>query len=86
MGWTPLYILPFGVGLGFLIPLEMSFSLWVFYLFWKGERILGKAMGLQNFPGFPYDGPQGLGAYLAIACFALYSGRRHFYTILKNIC
>ena len=85
MGWTPLYILPFGVGLGFLIPLEMSFSLWVFYLFWKGERILGKAMGLQNFPGFPYDGPQGLGAYLAIACFALYSGRRHFYTILKNI-
>ena len=74
MGWTPIYILSFGVGLAFLMPLEMSFSLWFFYLFWKGERILGRAMGLQILPGFPYDGPQGVGAYLAIACFALYGG------------
>ena len=85
MGWTPIYVLSFGVGLGFLMPLEMSFSLWFFYLFWKGERVLGRAMGLQNLPGFPYDGPQGVGAYMAVACFALYAGRRHFYAILKNI-
>ncbi len=85
MGWTPIYILSFGVGLAFLMPLEMSFSLWFFYLFWKGERILGRAMGLQILPGFPYDGPQGVGAYLAIAIFALYGGRRHFYGIAKNI-
>ena len=84
MGCTPLYILPFGVELGFLMSLEMSFPLWFFYLFWKGEQILGKAMGLQNLPGFPYASPQGLGAYLAVACFALYSGRRHFYAILKS--
>ena len=64
IGWTPIYILSFSVGLGFLMPLEMSFSLWFFYLFWKGERILGQAMGLQNLPGFPYDGSQGVGAYL----------------------
>ena len=57
IGWTPLYILSFGVGLAFLMPLEMSFSLWFFYFFWKGERILGSAMGLQALPGFPYDGP-----------------------------
>jgi hypothetical protein len=85
MGWTPIYILSFGVGLGFLMPLEMSFSLWFFYLFWKGERILGRALGLQFLPGFPYDGPQGVGAYMAVACFALYAGRQHFYTILKSI-
>lgn len=81
IGWTPIYILSFGVGLAFLMPLEMSFSLWFFYLFWKGERILGRAMGLQVLPGFPYDGPQGVGAYLAIACFGLYGGRKHFYNI-----
>ena len=85
MGWTPIYILSFGVGLGFLMPLEMSFSLWFFYLFWKGERILGRALGFQFLPGFPYDGPQGVGAYMAVACFALYAGRRHFYAILKSI-
>ncbi|MAE19985.1 hypothetical protein CMK12_13840 [Candidatus Poribacteria bacterium] len=81
IGWTPIYILSFSVGLGFLMPLEMSFSLWFFYLFWKGERILGQAMGLQNLPGFPYDGSQGVGAYLALACFGLYGGRRHFIQI-----
>ena len=85
IGWTPIYILSFGVGLAFLMPLEMSFSLWFFYLFWKGERVLGSAMGLQVLPGFPYDGPQGVGAYLAIACFGLYGGRKHFYAIFRNL-
>ena len=85
MGWTPVYILSFGLGLGFLMPLEMSFSLWFFYIFWKVERVLGRAMGLQVLPGFPYDGPQGVGAYLAVACFGLYGGRRHFYAIFKNL-
>lgn len=33
MGWTPLYILSFAVGLGFLMSLEMSFSIWFFYFF-----------------------------------------------------
>ncbi|MBI1929587.1 hypothetical protein HYR99_35740 [Candidatus Poribacteria bacterium] len=85
MGWTPVYILPFGLGLAFLMPLEMSFSLWFFYLFWKGERVLGRGLGLHNFPGFPYDGAQGAGAYLAVACFALFGGRRLFYAILKGL-
>jgi len=85
MGWTPVYILSFGLGLGFLMPLEMSFSLWFFYIFWKAERVLGRAMGLQVLPGFPYDGPQGVGAYLAIACLGLYGGRRHFYAIFRNL-
>ena len=85
IGWTPIYILSFGVGLAFLMPLEMSFSLWFFYLFWKGERVLGRAMGLQILPGFPYHGPQGVGAYLGIACFALYGGRRHILHVIKRI-
>ena len=85
IGWTPVYILSFGVGLAFLMPLEMSFSLWFFYFFWKGERVLGSAMGLQALPGFPYDGPQGVGAYLGIACFGLYGGRKHFYAMFRNV-
>ena len=85
MGWTPLYTLPFGLGLGFLMPLEMSFSLWFFFLFWKAERILGRALGLSSLPGFPYEGPQSIGAFFAIACFALYGGRRYFISIFKNL-
>jgi len=33
IGWTPFYILSFSVGLGFLMPLKMSFSVWFFYFF-----------------------------------------------------
>ena len=83
--WTPLYILPFGLGLGFLMSIEISFSLWFFYLFWKGQRVLGTALGLTGLPGFPFNNPQGLGAYLALICFALFGGRRHFAAILRNL-
>lgn len=85
IGWMPFYILPFGVGLGFMMPLEMSFSLWFFYLVWKAESVLGSALGLHSLPGFPYDQPQAMGSYLAIVFFALIGGRRHFYSILKGI-
>ena len=85
MGSTPMYVLPFAVGLGYLMPLEMSFSIWFFYLFWKMERVIGSVLGLYSWPGFPYYGPQGLGAYLALASFALIGGRRHFATIVRSI-
>ena len=84
MDWTPIFILPFAVGIGFLMPSEMSLSLWFFYLFWKMERVLGSALGLRSLPGFPYDGPQGIGAYLAIALLAVIGGRRHIYAILRG--
>ncbi len=85
IGWTPFYILPFGVGLGFIMPLEMSFSLWFFYWVWKAERILGSAIGLQGLPNFPYNNPQAMGSYLALAVFAIIGGRRHFRSILKSV-
>jgi len=85
IGWTPMFVLPFAVGLGFLIPLEMSFSLWFFYLFWKGERILGNALGLRSLPGFPYDGPQTMGALFGLVFLALWAGRRHLIFVLKSV-
>ena len=83
IAWTPFYILPFGVGLGFIMPLVMSFSLWFFYWVWKAERVLGSAVGLSSLPGFPYNHPQAMGSYLALAVFALVGGRRHFAKVLK---
>ena len=85
MEWTPIYILPFGLGLGFLMSLEISFSLWFFYLFWKGQRVLGTALGMTSLPGFPFNNPQGMGAYLALICFALFGGRRYFSAIFRDL-
>ncbi|MBM3238637.1 hypothetical protein FJZ31_20265 [Candidatus Poribacteria bacterium] len=83
IGWTPMFVLSFAVGLGYLIPLEMSFSLWFFYLFWKGERILGNMLGLRSLPDFPYDGPQAMGAYFGLIMLSLWVGKRHLLFVLK---
>jgi hypothetical protein len=85
IGGTPIYILPFAIGLGYLMPLEMSFSIWFFYLFWKLERVIGSMFGLFSWRGFPYYGPQSLGAYMALAFFALIAGRHHFWRIAKGV-
>jgi hypothetical protein len=77
IGWTPLYVLPFGLGLAFLMPLDVSFSLWVCFILWKLERVLGRVIGVHGMPGFPYAGAQGAGAYMALAVLALIGARRH---------
>ncbi len=84
IGWTPFYILSFAVGLGFLMPLGMSFSVWFFYFFWKFERILGQAMGIAVFPRFPYERSQVMGGYLVLAIMSVYNGRRYFWSIIKS--
>ncbi len=85
IGWTPVYLRSFAVGLGYLMPLEMSFSIWFFYWFWKVERIVGSAMGLDILPQFPYDWQQVMGGYLVLACLALWGGRRYFFAIGRHI-
>ena len=78
ISWTPLVIQPFVVGMGFLMPLELSFSCWIFYFFRKCQRVFASLFGIRGLPwsttsplGFPYDRQQSLGAYLALAVFAL---------------
>lgn len=85
MGWTPVYMLPFAIGLTFLMPLDLSFSIWFFYLFWKALRILGSALGMQSLPGFPYDGTQTSGSYIMITILALWGSHKHLRNILQSL-
>ena len=77
IGWTPLNVMPFAVGLAFLIPQDLAFSCWAFYLYWKVVRILTVAFGLGNIPRAPWIDEQSFGAYMAICAFSLWSSRRH---------
>jgi hypothetical protein len=76
IGWTPFSLYPFAIGMAFLLPVDLLFSCWFFYLFWKAERITGAALGLAE-PGsrYPYINEQCLGAYLALVAAALWTGR-----------
>lgn len=83
MGFWRISIYPIVVGLIFLVPSEVSFSCWVFFLFSKAQRIIGRATGLNALrhgahAGWPFPSPQGQGAYLALMGLFLWAGRSHF--------
>jgi hypothetical protein len=77
------------VGLAFLIPLELSFSLWVFYLLRAAQRVLGATIGWRLAGGTIYDITfvkwQATGAYIGLAIFAFWVARAHIKDVLKQI-
>lgn len=85
IGQTPIQFNPFAIGLGFLIPLDLSFSCWFFYLFWKAQLIMGSVIGTTALPAFPYSDMQRLGGYIAIGVVALFMSRRYFWQVFLRI-
>lgn len=84
LGWTPVSFYPFAVGLAFLLPLDLLFSCWFFYLLFKVQRVGGAMLGLSGaIPRFPYVEEQCVGAYLAVALSALVTGRAAWRAILS---
>jgi hypothetical protein len=79
---------PVGVGFGYLVGTDMSFSLWFFYLLKKALGVTGVALGWRDpRPGdwdadsagqFPFTSYQGWGAWTALALAALWIGRKYF--------
>ncbi|NLI00265.1 MAG: hypothetical protein GX446_12335 [Chthonomonadales bacterium] len=82
----------FAIGLAFLMPLDLSFSLWFFYVLYKLELVAVTALGIEqsfssgagfsNFP--PYEHGQAFGAYMAVAAMALWAARRDLADIARR--
>jgi len=85
IGWTPISLYPFVIGLSFFIPLDLSFSSWFFYLFWKAERIFGAMIGLRGLPRFPYVNEQSFGAYIGIFIFGIWTSRKHLEKVFRQV-
>ncbi|MBD3183072.1 hypothetical protein GF312_12325 [Candidatus Poribacteria bacterium] len=85
VGWVPISLFPFAIGIAFFLPLDLSFSCWFFYVFRKLIRVVGVAAGIQSLPGFPYFNEQATGAWIMLALLALWASRRHFREIAKRI-
>ncbi len=62
-------------GLGYLMPLDVNFSVWFFYFFLKFESVVATMLG-YNIPGFPFFHDQSSGAFLALI-FAFFFMARH---------
>jgi len=74
---TRISFYPFAIGLGLLLPEDLLFSCWFFYLFWRLQFLLAAAGGWMRIPGFPFVNEQSSGAYLGLCLFALWTARGH---------
>jgi hypothetical protein len=82
-GW-PLAFYPFAIGLGMLMPLDLCFSLWFFYLVKKGEMFLTGLMAWDADPRAPYLQEQSAAAWIAVAVSLLWISRRHLMDLVAH--
>ena len=83
IGGISISFYPFVIGLGFLMPLDLAFSGWFFFIFHKMELVLTSALGI-NTPGFPYYDEQCFGAAVGICLSLLIYSRRYLIDVLKT--
>lgn len=84
IGWTPVSFYPFGIGLGYLLPPDLLFSSWFFFWMLKAERIGAAAVGWMGYDAeAPYVEQQCFGAYVYVAVFGLWLGRRYFGDVVR---
>ncbi|MFQ6096147.1 MAG: DUF6785 family protein [Armatimonadota bacterium] len=74
--WMPFY--PFIIALGFLLPLDLSFSIWFFFVFRKLQQVAARAYPIAHLPLLPYLNEQSTGAWMALFGYGIYMGRRYF--------
>jgi len=76
-GYITVSFYPFMIGLGFLMPLDLSFSCWFFFVLSKIMLIFTTMSGWQSRPRVPFYDEQAFGAFLSIFVMVLWGGRIH---------
>lgn len=84
IGWMPISFYPFVIGLGYLLPADLSFSVWFFYLFWKVEKVAAATMGMQPHWDMPYIRHQSFGGAIAILAMLVYTSRSFFRQVWRR--
>jgi hypothetical protein len=83
IGNTPLSFYPFVIGIAYLLPVDVTFSCWFFWLGTKLEAVFGAASGLTagatggGQSQWPFIGHQGAGAFLALTLVGLWLSRSY---------
>ena len=83
MGRLPIYVYPFAIGLGYLMPLDLALSFWGFYLFWGLQRVFFSGTGWTTAISFQTE--QRTGAWIGIGLLALVTSRREILRVLANV-
>ncbi|CCW35526.1 hypothetical protein CTKA_02382 [Chthonomonas calidirosea] len=89
IGFTPLSLYPFVIGIAFLLSTDMTFSCWFFWLVSKLELVFGAAAGINAGASgsaqstWPYTGHQGAGAFIALTLVGLWFARGYLKEVLR---
>jgi hypothetical protein len=67
----------FAITLGFLMPLDLSMSLWIFYLLYKAELAYVAVQGFPAESRAPFVESQAFGAYMAVFAASVWRLRSH---------
>jgi hypothetical protein len=85
VGFTCYSFYPFAIGLGYLLPLDLLFSSWFFYFFWKAQLVISAVYALDTVPNFPFITQQAFGGFFAILVFMFWNGRHYFRQVWERI-
>lgn len=76
---------PFLFGLGYLLPFDILFSAWVFYVLNTLFNLTMGRLGFTGTGGFPYIQEQAAGAWIAIIASVFWISRTSYLGILKQV-
>ncbi len=80
-------ISPLYMGLVYLIPLDLTFSLFFFDVLWDVQYVLAGLLGwnTRGVDDFPYGLQQSIGGFIAIVALVVYLDRRYFAHVLGRV-
>jgi len=92
MGGIPLGFYFWAIGIAFLMPLELSFSCWLFYWLIKLELVASRAIGLHELTvvgggfdrAYPFVNSQAYGAYLGFFVMSIWSSRHYLRKVFRT--
>ncbi|HIE70031.1 MAG TPA: hypothetical protein EYP98_07555, partial [Planctomycetes bacterium] len=79
------------VGIAYMVPADVSFSLWFFYLLRKVEDVFAVSMGWRTAPAggflarFPSVNDQAVGAFFALFGVSVWMMRRHLVDVVRSV-
>ena len=75
-GSLPICSFPFAYGLALLLPTQLGFSCWFFFLMSRVELVTAAMAGYAEWGKFPYVQQQGVGACFGFSAAVLWAARR----------
>ena len=79
-------VFPLAIGFAFLVPSDVSFSVWFFYLFVYGQAVVAYGLGrpLEGGRSGAFTLWQQAGAFITLAVGLFWMARRHLWTVVRK--